>query len=202
MTDSARVAPATVWVVAGAPGAGKSTVAEELARRLRPVPALLDKDTLFAGYVDEVRRSHGRSEGEREGQWYDAHVKMHEYAGMTAGAAQIRASGCPVLLVAPFTTQIRDLGAWATWVQALGGDPVRLVWVGVQASVLRERLTRRGSPLDSGKLEDWDTFVARIGPDTPPPVPHLRVDNNGDRMTLRARVHALLHSDPQARPPS
>ena len=184
--------PGVVWIVAGAPGAGKSTVAEELRRRLNPSPALLDKDTLFAGIVGEVRRAHGRSEGEREGPWYDAHVKVHEYSGMTAAAAQIRASGCPVLLVAPFTTQIRDAQVWTEWVTALGGDPVRLVWVGADTSVLRDRLTRRGSPLDSGKLEDWTTFVTRIQPDTPPPVPHLRVDNGGALSALRDRVAALV----------
>ncbi|MGA8044967.1 MAG: AAA family ATPase [Dermatophilaceae bacterium] len=192
MIESARAEPGTVWVVAGAPGAGKSTVADGLRRLLRPSPALLDKDTIFAGFVDEVRRAHARSEGEREGPWYDAHVKVHEYAGMTAAAAQIRASGCPVLLVAPFTTQIRDLHAWTEWVAALGGDPVRLVWVGVDARVLRERLTRRGSPLDSGKLGDWDAFVARIRPDTPPPAPHVRIDNTGTRADTRRRLATLL----------
>jgi predicted kinase len=181
-----------VWIVAGAPGAGKSTVADELRRLLNPSPALLDKDTLFAGFVDEVRRAHARSQGEREGPWYDAHVKVHEYAGMTAAAAQIRASGCPVLLVAPFTTEIRDTRAWSSWVQRLGGDPVRLVWVGVSATLLRERLLSRASPLDTGKLDAWEAFLRRIQPDTPPPVPHVRIDNRGDLSALREQVAALL----------
>lgn len=168
--------PADLWVVAGAPGAGKSTVAGLLLQRLWPVPALLDKDVLFAGFVAQVQRAYDRPPGEREGDWYDAHVKAHEYGGMTAAAAQIRAAGCPVLLVAPFTGQIRDPGRWQSWVDELGGPAVQLVWVRCDAATLQARLRRRGSPRDTGKLADVDRFIARMAPDVPPPVPHLQVD--------------------------
>ena len=64
---------------------------------LQPTPALLDKDTLFSGLsrrywrLAVVRMANASA-------WYDAHVKVHEYAGLTAAARQIRILGCSVVL--------------------------------------------------------------------------------------------------------
>jgi hypothetical protein len=147
--------------------------------------------------VAATLRAAGRPPGEREGTWYDEHVKVHEYAGMTSTAREIRYFGCPVVLSGPFTQQIHDADRWRSWVAELGGGTVRLVWVRSDAATLHQRLTARGSGRDSSKLADFGTFTARMRLDARPAAPHVVIDN---RLTspapLKDQIATLLSGLP------
>lgn len=184
---------ADVWVVAGAPGSGKTTISSLFLENLYPHPALLDKDTMYGSFVSSLLAAAGRPNGEREGDWYDEHIKVHEYGGITATTKEIRSYGCPVLLSAPFTSQVHNADKWHEWVEKLGGERVHLVWIQTDRETLRKRLELRNSERDTEKLANFDKFIDYMQIDSPPPVKHIVVDNRDTATdTLENQVKRIV----------
>ena len=121
---------------------------------------------MYGGFVAATLAAAGPpARASARAPWYDAHVKVHEYAGIAATAREIRAHGCPVLLSGPFTTpDPRAGGAGRRSVAALGGTPVRLVWVRTDAATLRARLSGaapRATPASSRRSTPSSPDAAR-----------------------------------------
>jgi dephospho-CoA kinase len=184
---------ADVWVVAGPPGSGKTKVSDILLAQLDPNPALLDKDTMYGPFVSATLAAAGRPEGEREGKWYDKHIKVYEYSGITNTAREIRSYGCPVLMSGPFTKQIHEKESWKKWVEQLGGETVHLVWIKTDEKTLRHRLKVRNSERDTKKIAEFEKFINYMQPGIAPPVQHIAIDNRlSAAQSLEKQIERIL----------
>lgn len=160
-------------LVTGAPATGKSTLAAALARRARA--ALIDQDVATGALVEVI------------GSLIDVHdlddprlaalTRTARYETIVNLAEDNLRSGVAVVLVAPFTTERRQLGAWQNLERRLStaaGVPT-LLWLQLQPQEILTRMRARAALRDLDKLRDESGLLARL--DLEPPVgPHLRLD--------------------------
>ncbi|MDX6410761.1 MAG: hypothetical protein QOE91_277 [Gaiellaceae bacterium] len=154
----------TVVIVAGPPGAGKSTVAAQLARALGA--ASIDIDATFSPIVPLL----------------DAHprdvVRDAIYESLLASAEASLRAGVHVVVAAPFTRERRDRLAWdrlSTRLSSSGAAAV-LVWQHAPRELLLERLAARAATRDADKLADPASWLRQAEPEVAPVVPHIAVD--------------------------
>lgn len=154
----------TAWVVAGPAGSGKTTLGRALARHLRVPLVDLDSVTnpLLDGLGDLVAPGGHWNEGGRR-----ARVRPARYAALRAVAADQVAAGLDVVLVAPFTAELRGGPEWTLLTEALAPAPVRVVWLRADDALLRHRVAGRRETRDAVRTP------AELGP---PAVDHLVVD--------------------------
>lgn len=165
-------------LVTGAPGAGKSTVGRGLAARLGA--ALVDQDTLTAPMVDVIANLVGVHD--LDDPRLAGPTRAARYEALVAVAEDNLRVGTPVVLVAPFTRERRDLDAWTALdrrLRSAGGSPL-LVWLWLTPEVAARRLAVRAAARDLAKADRPAAFSA--GADVGEPTgPHLPA--NGEHPT-------------------
>jgi sugar-phosphatase len=151
----------TIWVVAGAAGSGKTTLGRELARRTGAV--LLDLDTVTNPLLDALGPALAPG-----GHWNDpalrADVRPARYATLLAVAADQVSH--EIVLVAPFTAELRGGPEWAALLAAVEPAVPRVVWLQGTPALREARRTARGEVRD--RYPDI--------PQEPPLVPHEHLD--------------------------
>jgi sugar-phosphatase len=151
----------TVWVLAGPAGSGKSTLGRALATRCGAV--LLDLDTVTNPLLDSLGSVLAPG-----GHWNDP-ARRHDlrparYATLLAVAADQVAD--EIVLVAPFTAELRGGEEWARLLAALSPAVPRVVWLDGSPALYEARRTARGEPRDQFP----------VVPHPEPMVPHVRID--------------------------
>lgn len=178
--------PARAYVVAGAPGSGKSAFGAALSHRIGA--ALLDQDVLTGPLTAVVAELTGADPGDLDDPRVRLATRAATYDALTGTAAGCLAAGVATVLVAPFTAERTDPAAWAGLVARLGAPGgVLLVWTTCPAREVARRLHVRRAPRDRRKLADLDGFLSS-GVLTPPVVPHVAVDTTAPAATQLAAV--------------
>ena len=176
-------------LVAGPPGAGKSTVGRDLAGHLHA--ALLDLDPATAALVAVVADLLGTVDLD------DARLatatRGPRYETLLALAEDNLRAGMPVVLVAPFTVERRDEAAWAgvaARLRSAGGAPL-LLWLRLDAAGVAARLRSRSADRDRAKMAGLDGVAAGLDLEAPA-VPHVVVDASLAPEALRAAARAAV----------
>jgi predicted kinase len=160
-------------LLSGWPGSGKSTVGRTLARRLGA--ALVDQDTITGPLVSVVADLVGVRD--LDDDRLARPTRDARYETIAAVAEENLRVGIPVVLVAPFSRERRDLHAWAALdrrLRAAGGSPL-LVWLQLEPAAVVGRLRARGAQRDLSKLADPSSFLAELD-QAAPAGPHLVVN--------------------------
>jgi predicted kinase len=174
-------AGAPVVFVIGIAGAGKSTIARQLAAGLRGV--YLDKDTVAGSFTGQILESAGHERGDRDSDFYRNVVMPLEYETLLSIGEDNMRLGHPVIFDAPFGAYFSDREYIRRRATEKSWPAGRRIVLRVQVNKERNRqqLSQRTSPRDAWKLEHWDEFWASAQRDCLwEDVEHITVDNTAD----------------------
>jgi predicted kinase len=155
-----------VTVVCGFPAAGKSTAARYLADLVDAV--VVDKDAFAPDLQEAVMAELTGDPHDRDSDVYARVVNPHIYSSFIQQAILV-GHRIPVIVDAPFIGYICDAAkqriSLADCIRATAIIPapqIQTIWISADPNQIRERMTRRNSARDAGKLSDWDTYRSNV----------------------------------------
>lgn len=162
----------------GHAGTGKTT----LARRAVPLMhartgesfCVLDKDTVYGAYSAKVMGLLTGDPDDRDSPTYLEHLRDQEYRGLLEIATENLALGVNVLLVGPFSREVKSKRVFDA--NALGvpvDTRISVIWVALDEATAKARIVARGDARDRYKLEHWDDYRKRRFAPTPSEFPAL-----------------------------
>ncbi len=150
----------------GHAGTGKTT----LARRAVPLMhartgesfCVLDKDTVYGAYSAKVMGLLTGDPDDRDSPTYLEHLRDQEYRGLLEIAAENLSLGVNVLLVGPFSREVKSKRVFDAHALGVPVDTrISVIWVALDENTAKARIVARGDARDRYKLEHWDDYRKR-----------------------------------------
>ncbi len=167
----------------GHAGAGKTTLAKRalplLHHRSGESFCLLDKYTVYGAYSSNVMGLLTGDPNDRDSPIFLEKLRDQEYQGLIDVARENLAMGTNVILVGPFSRELKSGLIFDHRRLKLPSDAaVQVVWVSLSEAAARERILHRGNVLDAYKLAHWEDYRKRRFDPDPATYPSLRFIDN------------------------
>ncbi|WP_214628969.1 AAA family ATPase [Paenibacillus agaridevorans] len=151
----------------GGAGAGKTTLAKELAKRSRT--ALFDMDTLLRPAAEAIMTQAGLDPNDRDSEHYKSRCRHLGYRLTMDAALENVELGNDAFVVGPFTRETEAPDWLASELSRIGASlsdvEVKVIFVCLpDDSHYRARILQRGSMLDAWKLDNWEAFSKSLVP--------------------------------------
>jgi tRNA uridine 5-carbamoylmethylation protein Kti12 len=153
-------------IVTSPPACGKTFVSKQLATALSHV-VYLDKDTLIP--LSKQIFTVAGEEYNRSSDFFNKNIRDYEYQTIVELALEALSYDDIVLINAPFTQEVRDMGYINSLKAKLKEKNATLavIWVETSIEVCRKRMMERNSDRDTWKLEHWDEYISKCNFNVP-----------------------------------
>ena len=158
-----------LYVVTGAPAAGKTTYGRQLAARHSA--AFLDIDTSSEILVQAALRAMNLDPDDRDSPFFKKTFRMPIYDCLFAMASE-NLPHTSVVITGPFTSE-KSNPSWHTELASRFKVPIEIHYIHCTEMRLKQNMTRRANGRDACKLLHWDDYIQGYNMEPPLYFHHL-----------------------------